>query len=460
MNNRKVKSKNLLIVFIMLVCCLFTPFSSSYLVASAETTNYSNVLEDLRQDKSFDYEDYPVVSENNSLQVIQIAESIDGELLVYVYNPSANRLATSISISTGINDNFYPELYTLTLLSKERTLSKYVVNNFQVKQDVVRYYDITSIFRKWDKNIDASAEGDNTISEVSYEVGKLFTACTVNNQVTYSWNDVETIEITDKFVGFVKYTDGFHLLPNSKAIDSHFVAFSTSRTIDKLIEADVYYTSQYVHYMYYIGDYQYSFGDIKENTVTLSAEKEEHFTGGGLFAPVYKWKEIQSINEFFETENSETIYECGLFNVRQRTKLTEQGKKNLQDKQWVLRFANTNYSHSSTGSNSGSYTIIADVSILRLKFETDGKVYNLGVVDNKQTGSSNPSNETSVSVSISWWVWLIVGIVAFILLLVLAITFFPNLIIKLFEIIFWLIGKVFKGMWWLIKLPFKLVKKE
>ena len=33
--------------------------------------------------------------------------------------------------------------------------------------------------------------------------------------------------------------------------------------------------------------------------------------------------------------------------------------------------------------------------ILRLKFETDGVVYNLGVVDCKQTGSSDPVNKGS-----------------------------------------------------------------
>ena len=36
-----------------------------------------------------------------------------------------------------------------------------------------------------------------------------------------------------------------------------------------------------------------------------------------------------------------------------------------------------------------------------MKFETDGITYNLGVIDNKQTGSNNPSNETDVEVEIN-----------------------------------------------------------
>ena len=46
--------------------------------------------------------------------------------------------------------------------------------------------------------------------------------------------DIETITITDKFVGFVRYKDGFKLYVG--ACDSHFVAFNTDKPIDKLLE--------------------------------------------------------------------------------------------------------------------------------------------------------------------------------------------------------------------------------
>ena len=57
--------------------------------------------------------------------------------------------------------------------------------------------------------------------------------------------------------------------------------------------------------------------------------------------------------------------------------------------------------YSTTGSTFESYTLVGDVTILRLKFETDGITYNLGVIDNKQTGGKEPSNETEIDVSLN-----------------------------------------------------------
>ena len=47
----------------------------------------------------------------------------------------------------------------------------------------------------------------------------------------------------------------------------------------------------------------------------------------------------------------------------------------------------------STGATTANSTLVGDVTILRLKFVTDGITYNLGVIDNKQTGGGEPSNE-------------------------------------------------------------------
>ena len=46
-----------------------------------------------------------------------------------------------------------------------------------------------------------------------------------------------------------------------------------------------------------------------------------------------------------------------------------------------------------TGATTANSTLVGDVTILRLKFVTDGITYNLGVIDNKQTGGRDPSNE-------------------------------------------------------------------
>ena len=57
------------------------------LVYANEQISYTNVMEDLEKDNSFKLEDYPAVEDDYSLQVIQIAESVNGELFVYVYQP-------------------------------------------------------------------------------------------------------------------------------------------------------------------------------------------------------------------------------------------------------------------------------------------------------------------------------------------------------------------------------------
>ena len=80
--------------------------------------------------------------------------------------------------------------------------------------------------------------------------------------------------------------------------------------------------------------------------------------------------------------------------------MEEDAKVQLENKQWVLRFYETEYSHSggNLGNLYGHGTGVVEVTILRLKFETDGITYDLGVVDNKQSGSLTPSNEVP-----SWW---------------------------------------------------------
>ena len=132
-------------------------------------------------------------------------------------------------------------------------------------------------------------------------------------------------------------------------------------------------------------------------------DKVEH-SGGGLFAGTYKWDRIQTIDDFIKGENRENIYHGAVLDVKTSSKLTDEALTELKGKKWVLRFAETNYSlsgYSTTGSTFESYTLVGDVTILRLKFETDGITYNLGTIDNKQTGGKDPSNSTDIDVSLN-----------------------------------------------------------
>ena len=116
------------------------------------------------------------------------------------------------------------------------------------------------------------------------------------------------------------------------------------------------------------------------------------------------------------------------------------------------------------------WTDISQVTILRLKFVADGKVYDLGAVSDKVTGDNKPGNNNTNEFASLWewlsritgipqWVWkLIAAVVVLAILLPVLSIFFP----VIGQILLWIvkiIGKgfyyLFKGLLWLICLPFK-----
>ena len=421
---------NRIAVLIVTLCVFLTGAQSFSAVAAEENKTASGVIEDLSKDASFKAENYPSATKDYSLQIIQLAESADKELFVYVYQPSEDKVkASSINISTTINGDISFFNYSLELLNFEGTLFKYKVMNFEVKKDPVRYYAISLIYRPFDADIGDKKSGNNTINEVNYAVNRQYCFGEINGKPYVSCVDIETIVITDKFVGFVRYKDGFKLYVG--ACDSHFVAFNTDKPIDKLLEADVYYTSQSYSWMFALGVGQNeTFGDKKDNYAYLKyTDKVEH-TGDGFFAGTYKWDRIQTVDDFINGENRENIYHGAVLDVKVSSKLTNEALNELKGKKWVLRFVETSYTLSggANGSTSTKSTLIGNVTILRLKFETDGITYNLGVIDNKQTGSTEPSNSTDIKVEPNATGKGIIYLILFVLLLVLLAPLLPYIL--------------------------------
>ena len=239
------KSIKILTISIVIAMLLFTAVLPP-LGALAETTIVTDVLVDLQSDETFDVNDYPCIDTDYSLSIIQIAETTAQELFVYVYNPSCNSkplTAIGIVFSTAINENLSYKSYDLKLLSSDGPFAKYVVHNFTVKEDALRYYDISALYRSFDETIDSPAEDGNIINEVSCSVAQLWCASTVQGVVTYEVSKTEVLTITDKYVGVLQYPDGFYLHATEK-VNSHFVAFSTNYDIDYLLEAQVEFLIQ------------------------------------------------------------------------------------------------------------------------------------------------------------------------------------------------------------------------
>ena len=447
MKKSKIDYNYIFMILVLLVLCLFPSFTNTY--TSAEERVYSGVLEDLQKDEDFNIDNYPVIENDYSLQVIQIAESNENELFVYTYQPMWSEYATSINISTGINDNLKYENYTLSYINHSSTLYKYKVDNFVVKEDSLRYYDISSIFREWDVNIDGVLAGDNIGVEKSYKVAKLYTASTVNNNVTYVCNTSEVIEITNKHVGFIRYLNGFWLWEES--CDSHYVAFSTDRPIEKLMEADITYIAQVGSGSMATGSFHV---DSTETVSDIINPETVSNDPSGPFGHKYTWNRIEKVSDFIANKDND---------------LTEETKKELEGMTWVLRFKETPYTEYN-GLYNPHYdaTRISEVTILRLKFETNGDVYNLGVVDNKQTGDVDPDNNPY-----SWlkelfkWFFRIIGII---LLVVLIVACWPIVSVVLSAILkaaIWLIkmigkglGYFFYGLWWVISSPIALFDED
>lgn len=434
------------VVFALLLTVCMALFIGLYpataYAAIQDGVEYSSPVDDLKSDSNFDESLYPANEKDYSLQVVQIAESTDGELLVYVYQPSngtKDYTATSINISTAINDSLYYKNYKLELLSKDGVFCKYRVKDFTVKEDVLRYYDISSIFRLYDKDVDEGLPdyNENIINEVSYEVGKLYTATTLNGNVTYSCLETETIVIQNKYVGYLRYSNGFKLYQDK--CDSWFVAFSTDKPIDRLMEADVDYMIQdYTWFTDPNQGYQKfeSHGELTKKSVTLNYTDVAGSTADGWFAHEYTWNRIESVDDFVANED-----------------LTEEAKKDLSNMDWVLRFTETNYTYRSD--SSGEYCTMSNVSevtILRLKFETDGVIYNLGVVDNKQSPAEGQAPDNNNIDELDWpsfgdkdWEKLLGTILFVIALIIIVVLFAP------------ILPYIIKLVIWIITLPFKLI---
>ena len=414
------------------VCDRYYKTRWGVIYANADGNTYSSVLDDLKKDEAFKPDDYPENREDYSVKVIQVAESVNGELFVYVYRPyiKSTLKVTSINISTAINDNLKYQNYVLTMLSTSGVFGKYRVEDFAVKKDALRYYDISAIYREWNSAFDKPMTGatttGQTVNEVSYAVGQLWTATTLGSSVTYQMTEIETIQVTDQFVGFRRYSDGVHF--NSlESCDAHFVSFSTDHEIDRIISADLEF--DVTRYGQFGGNTEYY--EKEHKSVTLYDHEKTGNEGGAFDGGTYIWNRISSTADYIADMK------------KQGVEMSAEEERAFGRYEWILNFYETTY-EAGTGwrdilismlipggfiwSICNSVTkngyVVSDVTLLRLEFETDNVIYNLGVVSNKQTGSIDPTGEEENAIAkwfdslgeMPWWGWFIIAVVVFLLL--------------------------------------------
>ena len=360
------------------------------------------------------------------------------------------------------------ELYDLTLLSSSGVFCKYLVNGVTVAADETRYYNISSIYRAWIQGIDEPPADGQTINEVSFKVGKLFTAFSDNGTVKYSCLGQEVVEITSKYCGFINYWEGTNPWTEFKC-DAHFIAFNTDKDIDRVKNADVEF------YWKTIKENNNGYGKdtvIFEGKKTVSLNDVEKATvthRGWFLGNVYSWKRIRTVEQFIKEEN-----------ITDKTVLD-----NLKDKAFVLNFFETEYSKTGPYSEplvghyyKSTYSRLYDETILRLEFEKDGKTYNLGCVDNKQSEPNDPINPNKSDFNFFQYIWnclvkLFTGkadtietiVAIFVLFVVVALLPILGFIFPMFgRGLLWLLKGVayvvkylFIAIWYIISAPFRLI---
>lgn len=389
-----------LIFAVLIVAAIIIAMFSGVGQAYAATSNYSNVLDDLRKDSDFKISDYPAINNDFSLKVIQVAESTDGELFIYVYQPSARAkmlVATSVNMSlsdkmggivsgeTELTDKDKPKLFNLTFLNGAGVFHKYRVDGFTVSSETKRYYNITSIYRAFNNVVDGT-NSDN-VDEKYFEVAQLWTVETdEQGKIKYTATKRDVLTILDEYASFIRYTSGYWFRWGD-ATDGHYVAFTANYDIEHLYEAEIYFEQRLTthHYAGMSGRHSYAHDQYKSKTVTLSSIDKGHVKITGLGGTRHSWERIQRVDDFIKSESS----------------LPAESKDKIKDKQWILRFTETDYSKTIqgySGTYDEAYYEISKVTILRLYFETNGKVYNLGVVNDK-VSEHNPYKDKSGSES-------------------------------------------------------------
>ncbi len=402
----KNKQKNKSFIYIILTLLLLVVtvlggrgFSSAF----ADTARYTKVMDDLQLDETFNENDFPDDSSDYSVKIIQIAETSDGDLFIYTYQPcQKTRYVVATSVNMSLSESVTgTRLYDLELLSSSGVFCKYLVKDYSVTNKEIRYYNISTIYRPFDRHIDGNADNDNVKNEIAYAVGQFWTVKNIDNTVSYEMTATEVLKITSQMIGFRRYDDGFQW-SGTKSCDAHFLLFNCDHKIDYLISADIsFYTQSYKA----LAGSNTEYGSKVQQTAYLRYDDEVSNDGGGWFGKKERWQRMASTTEFMRD-----------------TQLTDEETEVFKKYDWVLNFYETEYACEAGGKDvlisallpfgfiwtivnacTTTGTIVSDVTLLRLEFNCNGEIYNLGVIGDKQTGAGKPTNSPA---DIGFWAYI------------------------------------------------------
>lgn len=447
-------------IFLSLLCNL------TLIPAFADISTYSDVLEDLQVDGSFNVNDYQPNATDYSMQVIQIAESEKKELFIYVYQPSANSvnlIASKVVLWTDFSANgkdFEPNEFELQLVSQKSQFQKYLVKDYEVSNEPYRYYNIVSLKRPFNDVIDENTVIGGATTLIAHPIGQQWCAYYYNDVLTYEMNTFDYVDITPTVTGYITLLNSYSFL---NYIGSSFtrdcevwvLGFNVQNYIvDHIYDADLVYYETIVE-EHYNGSYLLS-TEIKgkediPRKVILDEYDEMTWKGTGINSKEVSWKRILKPLEFIEQINEDKGY------------FSDGVESALKDSQWVFTFAETSYS-SVQGITHNRTTVtrskIEDVSILRLHFLSNGRTYNLGVVMNSVSPNTQLGNINAFEKS---WFEELIGIL-FLLFGLLILINLLTLVSPAFKVVFKsiinLFSFVFKQVFNVLSYPFRRKSKK
>ncbi len=432
--------RSIIILFVVaLMVGIFVPTVGAF--AMAETPS---VLDELKADSSFDASAYPEKEGDYTLDIFQLVEVGDGAV-IYVYQPWYKDPAVKISMSIAAGDEPKPKQYPLQYLGNSGTLYKYKILEYTKPKTNTRYYNIYSIYRNYIADVDGAPEGDNTTNLKALEVGQSIVATTnADGKVMYDYKRLQVVVITDMFVGKIRYARrpaGFeNIFRFHEDVDSHFVGFNTDWPITDLLEVELTFVT---------ADYTYDQTNLIDDLINPPRHKFQ--SASRHTAVLSKGEKIRDPAVYparceYDYYLRERIARS--IDFVQDDALSKENAKELAKYSWVVRFYESafevTYSPSSPPGYTArheSYTNVYKVSILRLKFEVFGKVYNLGAVSDEVTGSNYPINPPKRP-GLPRWLEILIAIIIGLLVLAVLGPVLPY---------------IFKFVIWVILLPFRAV---
>ncbi len=171
-----------IIVAITVIVGMFFANPARFNKASAAENEYSFVLDDLKRDSSFYVSNYSKTSKGSSwystCSVIAVAESINKELFIYVYD-SANQDLIFKTISMKESDQ--TNIYNLEIVSRSARFYKLLVKNLVVSDETFRNYNVVGI------NIESAA--------TTFLLNRTWTIKTEGNITTCETNKGTTLSL-------------------------------------------------------------------------------------------------------------------------------------------------------------------------------------------------------------------------------------------------------------------------